>query len=181
MFVRNFLQNNNIFLFSYLILILSFFVFLFLIFYKQLRSIIKREQDFSNLQTLIQAEKTITFEKYLELGILLLNKKLYSQATKYLKLSILKCDDIILLGNIYNNLGYCYFQQGNLKLAQSFYEEALLYLPDYIVALNNLAYLFEKQKNYEEALSLYNKSYNFDSQNPVTIKQRNKLQKILNR
>ena len=180
MFLRNFLQNNNIFLFAYLVLILGFFTFLFLIFYKQLKTTIEKEQNFSNLQTLIQAEKSVTFEKYLELGILLLNKKLYSQATKYLKLAILKCDDIILLGNIYNNLGYCYFQQGNLKLAQSFYEEALSYLPDYVIALNNLAYLFENQKNYEKALELYGKSYSFDSQNPVTVKQVKKLQKMLN-
>ena len=37
-----------------------------------------------------------------------------------------------------------------------------------------------KQKNYTQALDLYEKSYKFDSQNPVTVKQRQKLRKILN-
>ena len=53
-------------------------------------------------------------------------------------------------------------------------------MPDYLIALNNLAYLEEKQKNYTQALDLYEKSYKFDSQNPVTVKQRQKLRKILN-
>ena len=180
MFLRNFFQNNSIFLFSYLILILAFFAFLFTIFYRQLKSIIGREQEFSKFQTLIQTEQNINFERYLELGTLLLNKKLYSQSIKYLKLATIKCDDIILLGNIYNNLGYCYFKQDNNKHAKSFYEEALLYLPDYIIALNKLSYLEEKEKNYTQALDLYEKSYRFYSQNPITIKQRKKIRKVLN-
>ena len=69
MFLRNFFQNNSIFLFSYLVLILGFFAFLFLIFYKQLKSIISREQEFSKLQTLIQTEQNINFHTHSQSNI----------------------------------------------------------------------------------------------------------------
>ena len=180
MFFQNlFPKNNNIFLFIYLFLILSFLIGLLVILYRQIKNLIEKEQQFSKLQTSIQFETNVNFEQYLKLGILLLNKKLFGQAIKYLKLAIYNCDDIILLGNIYNNIGYCYFKQNNFSLAKYYYQEALIYLPDYVIALNNLAFLFESEKNYSKALELYEKSYKFDSSNLTSLKQKQKLQKIL--
>ena len=45
--------------------------------------------------------------------------------------------------------------------------------------MNNLAFLFESEKNYSKALELYEKSYKFDSSNLTSLKQKQKLQKIL--
>ena len=181
MFLHNIFSikvNNNIFLFIYLSVILIFFFGLMILGYKQLQVLISKERQFSKLQTSIQSKADIGYEEYLELGILLLNKKLFSQATKYFKLAIYNCDDIILLGNIYNNIGYCYFKQNNFELAEYYYKEALLYLPDYVIALNNLAFLFEKGKNYKIALNLYEKSYNLDPGNLTTLKQKQRLEKL---
>ena len=97
-----------------------------------------------------------------------------SQCLVFKYLSLNQCTFVVMYMSTNEN------KQDNNKHAKSFYEEALLYLPDYIIALNKLSYLEEKEKNYTQALDLYEKSYSFDSQNPVTIKQRKKIRKILN-
>lgn len=184
MFLHNIIskfKSNDFFLFLYLFLILFFFTSLLIIGFTQLRKLIQKERQFSKLQTAIQSKTGNSFEEYLELGTLLLNKKLFGQAIKYFKLAIYNCDDLILLGNIYNNIGYCYFKQNKFDQAKYYYNEALLYLPDYIVALNNLAFLLENLKDYEKALNLYNQSYMLDSENIVTLKQRNRLKKLLSK
>ena len=180
MFLRTLFIDNSFYLFFYLVLITGLFLILFSSTFKQLQTTIKREQNFNNLQTLIQNQKKVTFENYVELANLLLNRKLYIQAIKYFKLAIYDCDDLLLLGNIYNNIGYCYFKQKNFSEAKLFYNEAILYLPDYVVALNNLAYLFEQEKDYQSAYIFYNKSYQFDKSNTITIKQYQRIKKIVN-
>ena len=180
MFLHNLFNNNSLYLFFYLLLITSLFFLLASSTIKQLLLIIKREQKFNTLKKVIQSKEKVTFEDYIELANLLLNRKLYVQAIKFFKLAVYECDDLLLLGNLYNNIGYCYFKQKNFSEAKSFYNEALIYLPDYIVALNNLAYLFEQEKDYKNAYMIYMESYKFDSSNIVTLKQYNRLKKIFN-
>ena len=127
---------------------------------------------FSSLSTIIQLIYLCYYKKKIDISNLVNDKK-----TSLIMFVI--PFGVLYLGNIYNNIGYCYFKQNNFSLAKYYYQEALIYLPDYVIALNNLAFLFESEKNYSKALELYEKSYKFDSSNLTSLKQKQKLQKIL--
>ena len=152
---------------------LCFFSFLL----NKLLKLIQEQKQFFNIQKLIKTNKC-SFGQYYEFGILLLNKRFYSEASKYFKIAISKCNDILLLGNLYNNLGYCYFKENKLKQAEFYYLKALKYIPDYTVALNNLAFLYKKQRLFKISLEYYEKSYNLDPNNLQTQKQYNQLKNI---
>ena len=97
---------------------------------------------------------------YYEVGSILLDKKLYVQATVYLKQALKElteeeAENAIL---IHNALGYAYFAQEQFDLAIREYKEALDIRPDYVTALNNLANAYERKQMIPQALEVYEQS-----------------------
>ena len=70
-------------------------------------------------------------------------------------LQIWKNEDLEGISNLYNTIGFTYAETEQYELAIYYYKEALKNDSNYIVALNNLGYAYEKQKMVSDALATY--------------------------
>tara|TARA_B100001142_G_scaffold316463_1_gene356278 strand:- start:675 stop:2081 length:1407 start_codon:yes stop_codon:yes gene_type:complete len=61
-----------------------------------------------------------------------------------------------------NILGLSFTAQGDIEKALRSFDESIKIKPDYAVAYNNKANIFLKKKEYDEAIILFKKAYNFD-------------------
>lgn len=136
------------------------------------------EGTFNQLQRKLTKEKG-TSQEYYELGGILLDKKLYSQAIaqfqKALKSKDLQGGENIAL--IHNALGYAYAAQEQFDLAIRQYKEALEQKPDYVTALNNLAFAYEKKQLTAQALETYETALQHDPKNPTATRRAASLRK----
>jgi len=122
-----------------------------------------------------------TAQEYYELGGILLDKKLYSQSItqfqKALKAKDLEGDENIAA--IYNALGYAYGAQEQYDLAIRQYKEALQKKADYVIALNNLGFAYEKKQLISSALEAYDQALTLDTNNPTAKRRAESLRKRL--
>ncbi|OKH24083.1 hypothetical protein NIES593_07930 [Hydrococcus rivularis NIES-593] len=136
------------------------------------------ESTFSRLQKKLQKEKG-TAKEYYELGSIYLDKKLFVQAINLLQ-KALKTDEEIEPENkalIYNALGYAYFSQEQYELAIRNYKEALKLYPEYAIALNNLANVYERKQMAIKALETYEETLKFEPNNAVAKRRAESLRK----
>lgn len=140
----------------------------------------RTETRLSRLQNKLSKEKG-TAQEYYELGSILLDKRLYSQAIaqfqKALKSKDLEGEENIAL--IYNALGFSYAAQEQFDLAIRQYKEALEKLPEYPTALNNLGFAYEKKQLTVQALEAYEESLRLDPKNTVAKRRSDSLRKRL--
>lgn len=140
----------------------------------------KIETTLTKLQSKLSKEKG-TAQEYYELGGILLEKKLYSQAIvqfqKALKSKDLKSPENIV--PIYNALGYTYAAQEQYDLAIRHYKEALELKPDYVTALNNLAFTYEKKQMIPQAVETYDEALKHDPKNQTAKRRSESLRKRL--
>ncbi|MBP0001811.1 MAG: tetratricopeptide repeat protein [Cyanobacteria bacterium SID2] len=140
----------------------------------------RMENTLTQLQKRVR-EKNPSAKDFYELGGILLDKKLYSQAVvqlqKALKAKDLKDDENKAL--IYNALGYAYAAQNQYDLAIRQYKEALKLQPQYITALSNLGFAYEKKTLDAQALEAYEEVLKYDSKNSVAKKRSESLRKRL--
>lgn len=132
----------------------------------------------SNLQRKI-TQGPGTAQDYYELASLLLDKKIYSQAIANLQKSI-KSPDFEEGPNaalVYNALGYAYTAQEQYDLAIRQYKEALKQSPQYVIALNNLAFAYERKQLTTQALDLYDQVLAADPTNATAKKRSESLRK----
>ncbi|GBG59375.1 hypothetical protein CBR_g38402 [Chara braunii] len=107
-------------------------------------------------------------QEYFDLGAVMLRKKLYVQANKYLEQAIKKWEgDEADLAQVYNALGFSYFSEGKSEQAAAEYEKALKLQPGYITALNNLGDALEKLKKYDRAWEVYGEVLSRDPDNRI--------------
>eukprot|EP00889_Picochlorum_renovo_P007783 jgi/Picre1/34813/NNA_002279.t1 len=96
----------------------------------------------------------LVVEDYYELGVILLRKKLFTQANSNLKKALKDWDeeegDEEVLAQVYNALGYSYFNLDRVEDAIKQYTKAVELQPGYLTAWNNLGDVLEKQKRYGE-------------------------------
>ena len=122
-----------------------------------------------------------TAQEYYELGGILLDKKLYSQAIaqfqKALKSKDLAGEENIAL--IYNALGFSYAAQEQFDLAIKQYKEALELQPEYPTALNNLGFAYEKKQLTAPALEAYEQALKIDPKNATAKRRMESLRKRL--
>lgn len=122
-----------------------------------------------------------TAQDFYELGSILLDKKLYSQAIiqlqKSLKSKDMKGDDNQAI--VYNALGYAYAAQEQYDLAMRQYKEALKLQPAYPAALNNLAFTYERKKLESQALEAYEKVLQYEPKNAIAKKRAASLKRRL--
>ncbi len=138
------------------------------------------ELTLSDLQAKLMKENGSALEYY-ELGSILLDKKLYVQASVYLKkalkeLSIEEEENAVL---VHNALGYAFFAQDQFDLAIRQYNEALKISPGYVTALNNLAHSYERKQLMPQALETYEKSLAAEPSNETAQRRAASLRKRL--
>lgn len=140
----------------------------------------KQESTFSRLQKKLKKEKG-TAKEYYELGSLYLEKKLFVQSVTLLN-KALKAEKKLDPENkalIHNAMGYAYFAQEQYDIAIRQYKEALKLYPDYVVALNNLANVYEKKQMIIKAVETYKEALSYEPENNTAQLRINSLEKRL--
>lgn len=114
---------------------------------------------------------------YYELGVILLRKKLFTQANQNLKKALKTWDpetgDSEVLAQVHNALGYSYFNLDRFEEAIKQYRTAVEMQPGYVTAWNNLGDVLEKQKKYSDALGAYQEVLGLDPSNNVAKERAN--------
>ena len=155
-----------------LLSIISFFVF---------RQFFKtRKEEISLVEYEQQGiEKLSTATDLYQFGSIQIKKRLYSQATQTLLKALKNAKDEPAEGQaiIENALGFSYAAQKDFKKAIKHYKSALNSLPEYTVALNNLASAHQSLLEYSMAYSIYQKVLEIDPQNKTAMKKTKELKK----
>ena len=122
-----------------------------------------------------------TAQEHYQLGSLMLDKKLYSQASIQLKqaLKLLTKEESEQAALIYNALGYTYFAQDQYDLAIRQYKEALDIAPGYVTALNNLGHSYERKQLISQSLESYETALKYDPENKTAKRRAESLRKRL--
>ena len=164
-------QSYLIILFVVLIII-SIFVFRqFLRTRKEELNLVKFEQK--GLDSLTKASELYEF------GSIQIKKRLYSEATKtFLKaLENYENEPDEAKAIIENALGFSYAAQNEFKKAIKYYNSAIKFIPEYTVALNNLASAQQRLLEYDSAYATYKKVLIIDPNNKTAIKKSKELEK----
>ncbi|RMF24599.1 MAG: tetratricopeptide repeat protein, partial [Cyanobacteria bacterium J083] len=116
---------------------------------------------------------------YYELGSLYLDKKLFVQSISLFEKALKAAEDTEPenLALIYNALGYAYFAQEQYDIAIRQYKQAIKLYPEYTIARNNLANVYEKKLLTNKALETYQEVLKIDPNNSIAKKRSEKLSK----
>ena len=165
------LQSYLLILFSVLVII-SIFVFRqFLRTRKEESTLVKFEQK--GLDSITQSSELYEF------GSIQIKKRLYPEATKTFKKAIKYYEDEPNEAKaiIQNALGFSYAAQNEFKKAIKHYNFAIKALPEYPIALNNLASAQQRLLEYDLAYETYQKVLVIDPKNKTAIKKSKELEK----
>ena len=126
------------------------------------------ETELFELQNKVRSGEATPNEHY-SLGVIYLSKRLFDQAILQFSKSLKGWDkkDFDGLANLYNTIGFTYFESEQYDVSIYYYKEAIALDPRYTVALNNLAYAYEKKKMLEQAIDIYSKVLMYDQTNVV--------------
>lgn len=153
--------GNSSILYTYFFLILLFLIpFSFLV-SVQLFQLIKFELYFYDLNQIDSDDYSM--DQLFYLLKILLKKKLWLTS-----INLMESKKNIFNENIhkyFNSIGYLYDSMDKHNLAILYYLKALSFQDKYIVALQNLAKVYEKKKNYPLALSTYKSILKYDESN----------------
>nr|BED43097.1 Ycf37 protein [Pyropia sp. Myanmar_A]BED43294.1 Ycf37 protein [Pyropia sp. Myanmar_B]BED43491.1 Ycf37 protein [Pyropia sp. Myanmar_C] len=106
-------------------------------------------------------------------------KKSFSKAIIEIQLVLKKNPDLDMLDNntiipnLYNMLGFIYSKAGQVNFAKNFYKQALQIDPNYVVALNNLAKIYEDKKDFKQAEFLYDRVLTLQLNNKIASRRKN--------
>ena len=152
----------------YLTIVTSILIVLIVFLFRQILQKKEIEQTLSNLQSKIRANNADNLDYY-SLGIIYLSKKLFDQAILQFRCALKNWDqnDKEGLANVYNTIGFTYSETNQYDLAIYYYTESLKCLPNYITALNNLAYAYEKKQMPEKAIETYKQVLLYDNKNTI--------------
>ncbi|KAJ3692645.1 hypothetical protein LUZ60_011740 [Juncus effusus] len=131
--------------------------------------LVRRELDLSakELQEQVRSGDASATE-YFELGAVMLRRKFYPAAIKYLREAINKWDpDDQDLAQVYNALGVSYVRENELEKGIKQLEMAVALQPGYVIAWNNLGDAYEKKKELKKALRAFEEALLFDPNNEV--------------
>ena len=167
-------QSYLVILFVTLIII-SIFVFRqFIRTRKEELNLVKFEQK--GLDSLTKASELYEF------GSIQIKKRLYTEATKTSKKAVENYENEPNEAKaiIENALGFSYAAQNKFKKAIKHYNSAIKFLPEYTVALNNLASAQQRLLEYDLAYATYKKVLIIDPNNQTAIKKSKELEKRKN-
>jgi tetratricopeptide (TPR) repeat protein len=173
------MEKSNLLL-TYLALLLLLLIVAAFFIVRQVLKTRRLEGTLSRLQSKLSKEKG-TAQEYYELGSLLLDKKLYTQAALYLQQALknLSDDESDNAAMVYNALGYSYFAQEQYDLAIRNYKEALKIDPEYVTALNNLGHSYERKQLMNQAIEAYESALNVAPKNSTAKRRFESLKKRL--
>ena len=136
------------------------------------------ETELSQLQKKNRSGTSTPSEQY-SLGVIYLSKKLFDQAILQFSNALKNWDrsDTKGLATLYNTIGFTYFESGQYDVSIYYYKEAINLDSNYTIAMNNLAYSYEKKKMLEEAIKIYSKVLAFDGENKIANEKLLSLQK----
>ncbi len=163
-------QSYLIILFVILVII-SIFVFRqFLRTRKDESSLVKFEQK--GLNAIDKASELYEF------GSIQIKKRLYSEATRTFLKAIENYEEEPNEAKaiIQNALGFSYAAQNEFKKAIKHYNTAIKSLPEYTIALNNLASAQQRLLEYELAYETYKKVLVIDPTNKTALKKTKELE-----
>ncbi|XP_073012354.1 tetratricopeptide repeat domain-containing protein PYG7, chloroplastic isoform X1 [Typha latifolia] len=146
-------------------------------FYVIRQVLLRRELDLSakELQEQVRSGDASATE-YFELGAVMLRRKFYPAAIKYLQQAIEKWDrDDQDLAQVYNALGVSYVRDNKLEKGITKFEQAVKLQPGYVTAWNNLGDAYEKKKDLRAALKAFEEVLLFDPNNKVARPRRDAL------
>ncbi|KAJ6696810.1 hypothetical protein OIU85_003188 [Salix viminalis] len=139
--------------------------------------LMRRELDLSakELQEQVRSGDA-TATGLFELGAVMLRRKFYPAATRYLLQAIEKWDgDDQDLAQVYNALGVSYVLDEKLDRGIKQFEAAVKLQPGYVTAWNNLGDAYEKKKDLKSALMAFEEVLLFDPNNKVARPRRDAL------
>lgn len=139
--------------------------------------LVRRELDLSakELQDQVRSGDA-TATEYFELGAVMLRRKFYPAAAKYLQQAIEKWDrDDQDLAQVYNALGVSYVRDNKLDKGIAQFEKAVKLQPGYVTAWNNLGDAYEKKKDLRSALKAFEEVLLFDPNNKIARPRRDDL------
>lgn len=132
---------------SYILLLLGLLLGASFFVVRQVLRTRRVEGSLSQLESKLSRE-TGTAQEYYELGCIYNDKQLYSQAIATFQKSLKITDsqeNPQNLAMVHNALGYAYFGREQYDVAIRQYKEALKLVPNYVTALNNLGYAYERK------------------------------------
>lgn len=174
-------MENTDLLLTYLVTLLVLLGVAAILVIRQVFKTRRVETTLNRLQNKLTKEKGNAQEHY-ELGSLMLDKKLYAQASQQLKQALKALDNDEETDNaalIYNALGFSYFAQEQYDLAIRQYKEALAIAPNYVTALNNIGHSYERKQLTSQALEAYDKALANDPKNKTAKRRAESLRKRL--
>ncbi|MGF1523818.1 MAG: tetratricopeptide repeat protein [Leptolyngbyaceae cyanobacterium] len=173
------MENTNLLL-TYLIALVVLLGVAAILVIRQVYKTRRVETTLDRLQNKLAKQKG-TAQEYYELGSLMLDKKLYAQATGQLKQALKSLDEEESENAclIYNALGFSYFAQDQYDLAIRNYKEALQIAPSYVTALNNLGHSYERKQLTTQALEAYEAALKHDPKNKTAKRRAESLRKRL--
>ncbi|XP_042474218.1 tetratricopeptide repeat domain-containing protein PYG7, chloroplastic-like isoform X1 [Zingiber officinale] len=139
--------------------------------------LVRRELDLSakELQEQVRSGDA-TATEYFELGAVMLRRKFYPAAIKYLLQAIEKWDrDDPDLAQVYNALGVSYIRDDKLDKGIAQLEKAVKLQPGYVTAWNNLGDAYEKKKELRAALKAFEEVIILDPNNKMARPRRDAL------
>lgn len=150
----------------YLTIVVMVLCILALVIFNQIINKQNIESELYELQKKTRS-KTADPSDYYSLGVIYLSKKLYDQAIIQFSyaLKIWEKNDVNGISNLYNTIGFTYFESEQYDLSIYYYKQAICKSPNYVVALNNLGYSYEKKKMILEAIETYKEALTYDTDN----------------
>ncbi|KAF8109937.1 hypothetical protein N665_0089s0056 [Sinapis alba] len=146
-------------------------------FYVIRQVLVRRELDLSakELQEQVRSGDASATELF-ELGAVMLRRKFYPAANKFLLQAIQKWDgDDQDLAQVYNALGVSYVREEKLEKGIAQFEMAVKMQPGYVTAWNNLGDAYEQKKELPLALKAFEEVLLFDPNNKVARPRRDAL------
>ncbi|MGB3532423.1 MAG: tetratricopeptide repeat protein [Microcoleaceae cyanobacterium] len=170
-------MDTNFAVFYVLLLVIlllgaGFFVF------RQILKTRRVETTLSKLQKKLTTEPG-TAQEYYELGSILNDKQLYTQAIAVFQkaLKAAKEEPAENVAMVHNALGYAHFAKEQYDIAIRQYKEALKFNRNYVIAYNNLGAAYERKKLTAQALETYKQSLKLDPKNDVAKRRSESLEK----
>nr|YP_009244711.1 hypothetical protein Ppul_117 [Pyropia pulchra]AMK96953.1 hypothetical protein Ppul_117 [Pyropia pulchra] len=166
----------------YLSVLTAFLLILNWLILQQLKTILALESQFKyfvekSQNDILKEEESFAFAK------ICVAKKCFSKAIIEGQLALKKKSELnikesnITTANLYNMLGFIYFEAKQIDTAKDFYQQALHIDSNYVIALNNLAKTYEETKDFKKAGVLYDKVLTLNSNNKTANRRKSFIKK----
>ena len=155
----------------YFILLLFFLIPIFYFVTSQIVQLIVLENLHSQFSKYEISNNLTTY--YLSIVKILITKRLWFQSIQVLEsINNLELQDRHIY---FHTIGFIYYKMGEFNLAKEYYLKTISIKQDYLLALRNLAKIYELEKQYSLAFNIYSSILLYDSDNILAKEKMLKL------